>query len=520
MPTAQDILKKYKVDMSAEDVLAKYGIDQKQVSVPAFSTQGIEEELQRRKQDTGLEKGLKEFFGKDITTGASRYEQNVPGLAKFGARAIGEVGDIFGGLKDLGEAIGEGKVGLGDIPEIAKNVPGEVVKSLATTARHPVQSLQERPIQSLTDALIARGLTKAGAKGIAKVAGTKAAQAAKAGVGKTAAGAVSLTTGVEPELAERAISRTGQVFTKENRATDAYAKVGREIQSNIDDVGRQYSKSVAIESRELGKIPDRVVAYSDALKNQLADIKRTRIYSAKDPTTGKFITMGVDADDLSKIGNYERMLSQPQTARTLHKIKLDLDEQLSSFYKQSAKGGKPPSDVLEKSYSAMRQAINRELREISPGYAQANDRTSALIRAREALGNAKIGKENIGSQLKSIINTPEKRADWMPALQALDDALPEGRKFLDKLLDVHTAQKFNRAIRYGGLTEGVLLGGGAAYGLLKNPTLAAGLLAGTSPKLTQLGLRGLRIGSAAAKKLGGMAAEGDIIPSGFIPFKR
>jgi histone H3/H4 len=493
--------------VSESDIIKSYKDD---VVVPIFSTKGIEEELARRKQDTGFEKGIKEFIGGTAFDGGKIYEENVPGWAKYGARMMGEVGDIVGGMGDIAGAVKSGQIGAGDIPGILKEMPGAIGTSVGTTARHPVQSMQNRPITSLMDAFIARAASKGVAQGVSKVAASKAGQAVAKRAGGAAAGGVSLTTGVEPELAQRAIIRTGQVFTKENRAIDAYARVGRVVQQNVDDVGKEYGKAVAEESRALSKIPGRVTVYNDDMQNALNTIKSSRLYPAKDPVTGKFVQRGISSDDLQKIGQYEEMLKMPQTPRTLHKIKLEMDEMLKAVYRDYGKAVSPPSDVMEKSMGVMRRAINENLKSASPGYREANLRSSKLFEAERALGPEKLNRKDIGQGLKSIINDPAKRAEWMPALELLDDALPANKKFLDKLMDVHTAQKFNKLTRHK--IPDIAVGGGLAYGAMTQPGLAAGIALGTSPKATAYGLKGLQMGSEGVKRAGKHLADMPLVP--------
>ena len=138
------------------------------------------------------------------------------------------------------------------------------------------------------------------------------------------------------------------------------------------------------------------------------------------------------------------LLAEPGRVDALraHKVKRQLDD-LIDFRKKSSGGISEKGRNFAK---AIRAALNQSVRDVSPRYAELNDRMSMSIRAMDdfdsAMGAqidmfADSANTAVGTNLRKLLSNYAVRGKMLDAVQQLDDAAKElGGEFSDNLYDL------------------------------------------------------------------------------------
>lgn len=405
----------------------------------------------------------------------------------FGAiDALNDIGDILGAPKQ--QELPEGSDPTG-IVEKAGRVTGELVG--ADVALGPLGGFSKA-------AKVGANVMKSPAI-MAKVQRVKnfvepIATFAKKSVGET----VNILSGIPREFVERAVEKPDVLAGKFDNKK--FRQMGKKAQDAVNFVSRQEGKAIVKEAQELRKIKGRL-----DVSEQIGFLNNAKTKAEAGERVGTSLTKA----DLKKIDEISDKLldiaTDPEPGKAgatpfeLHTIKKQIDN-LVRFDQEAVSKPSPAGEAILK---GVRDQINTTLRNISPGYAKANDNFSKVASMKKNL----IPRLKEARLEKNISNVMRQEDPFIRnSLKEVDELLPENKKFYEDLFDLATRKEFDPLFPKG---QGALLKaaaiGGAGLGLGVSPGVGIAATAVQSPAV-QRRLIGTAAGAARlAPKVGARA---------------
>lgn len=242
-----------------------------------------------------------------------------------------------------------------------------------------------------------------------------------------------------------------------NRATQALNAIGGESAKNVRSEAKALSEIK--EPVDLSDTFDMINSLKKESKRGRLDMLKPKDHELIDKVSNELLDLHTDPENIGVMAN------------ELHVIKKDIDNMVT-WNQNNVDMPTPQGEYVLKN---IRDNINKKLRELSEGYAQANDESTYIQGLRDVV-KRKLNSQNLANNIENIVNSPDKSLS--DAIKTLDELAPDTHKFWQDLLDAKARSNLDKVMPGRGGGSGSEQG----YGNL----VRAGLIKLTGGKLAPL----------------------------------